>query len=206
MSASTPARLDVSRETLERLEAYHGLLRKWNPRINLVSPRTLAAAWERHFLDSAQLLDLAPASTRHWVDLGSGGGFPGAVVAILAAERRPGLSVKLVESDQRKAVFLRTVAREVGVAMHIVNKRIEDTRFSDADLISARALAPLTELLGHVERLMTPAGTALFPKGRGYRKEITEALEAWTFDCEKHPSKTDAEAVVLEIGNVARAG
>ena len=118
------AQSNVSRETLERLDVYADLLRRWTRKINLVSKGSLEGLWTRHFLDSAQLLTLAPESSVSWADLGSGGGFPGAVVAVLAAETRPDLKVTLVESDQRKAVFLRTVLRETGVAGDVLTARI----------------------------------------------------------------------------------
>ena len=207
MSDSSAAFLrsyDVSRETLERLEIYVALLRRWSPKINLVSKATLGDAWTRHLLDSAQILDLAPRNAGAWADLGSGGGFPGAVVAILAAELRPGLSVTLVEADQRKAAFLRTVSRETGVSIAVVAKRIESVPALNADVVSARALAPLTDLLAFAERHLAPGGLAVFPKGAKAKEEITAALESWRFRCETHPSQTDKEAVVLTIGDIER--
>jgi 16S rRNA (guanine527-N7)-methyltransferase len=198
------ARFDVSRETLDRLTAYHSLLEKWNARINLVSRGTLDEAWVRHFHDSAQLLHLSPPGARLWVDLGSGAGFPGLVIAILAAERRPDLSVRLIESDQRKAAFLRSVIRETGVTADVVAERIESATDSGADVLSARALAPLGALVEMALRHLAPSGIALFPKGARYRQELAEALESFTFDCEEYPSETDAEAVILKIGGIER--
>jgi 16S rRNA (guanine527-N7)-methyltransferase len=198
------ARFDVSRETLERLTAYHQLLEKWNTRINLVSRGAIEDAWLRHFHDSAQLLDLSPRGARLWADLGSGAGFPGLVVAILAAERRPDLSVRLIESDQRKAVFLRGVIRETGITADVVAERIESATPCGADVLSARALAPLAALLEMARRHLAPSGVALFPKGARYRQELTDALESFTFDCDEYPSETDAEAVILKIGGIGR--
>lgn len=197
------AALDVSRETLARLETYEDLLRKWTARINLVSPRTLDALWTRHFLDSAQLLRLAGSGTS-WTDLGSGGGFPGLVIAILAAEVRPDLRVTLVEADQRKAAFLRTVLRETAVSAAVVTGRIEEIAPRAADILSARALASLDMLLGYAERHMAPSGRALFPKGENVEREIAEALEHWRFRCERYPSITDANSTVLSIGEITR--
>ncbi len=198
------AALDVSRETVERLDRLVAALRKWNPVINLVARPSLDTVWVRHILDSAQLLDLAPDG-RSWADLGAGAGFPGLVVAILAAERRPGLRVTLVESDGRKAAFLAEAARLAGVAVEMVAARIEDVPPLGADLVSARALAPLTTLLAHAERHLAAGGIALFPKGARHAEEVAEALERWRFSVHKHPSATDPDAVVLCIGDIARA-
>lgn len=194
----------VSRETLARLEQYAELLGKWNPAINLVSPSSLKEVWSRHFLDSAQLLDLAPAATTHWVDLGAGGGFPGLVVAILAAEERPELKFTLVESDRRKAAFLAHAAHTLGVGAEVLGDRIESIPPLGADVVSARALAPLDQLLSHAARHMKPGGVAIFPKGARHEEEIRQALEKWRFACEKHRSMTDPEAVVLTVGEIGR--
>jgi 16S rRNA (guanine527-N7)-methyltransferase len=199
-----PLPVDVSRETLERLHTYAWLLRQWNPRINLVSRATLDDLWSRHFVDSAQVFELAPDTARHWADLGSGGGFPGLVVAIIAAEKRPGLNVTLVESDKRKAVFLRTVAQRVGVDVTVIAERIESIKPLSADVLSARALAPLSTLLGFAERHMVPAGTALFLKGAGWRSEIKEALDHWRFRCEDITSTTSPDAAILKLGEIER--
>ncbi|MHC0052037.1 16S rRNA (guanine(527)-N(7))-methyltransferase RsmG [Actibacterium sp. D379-3] len=200
---STDAMLNVSRETLERLKTYEALLKKWNPAINLVAKSTLAEAWTRHFIDSAQIFDCAPQDVRHWADLGSGGGFPGMVIAIMAAQRAPDMAVTLVESDQRKATFLRTVAREVGVAVNVIAARIEEVPPLGADVVSARALAPLSVLLGFAERHLTPDGRAIFLKGANHAHEITEALASWRFEVQKIPSRTDPQAVILSIGGLA---
>ncbi len=196
--------LDVSRETLQRLKTYEALLKKWNPAINLVSPNTLKDAWDRHFIDSAQIFDLAPENARHWADLGSGGGFPGMVIAILAAEKAPDMRVTLVESDQRKATFLRTVARETGVAATVIAKRIEDVPPLQADVVSARALASLAQLLGFAERHLCPDGIALFPKGAAHDRELAEARESWHFEVQETRSQTDPDAVIFSIGGLAR--
>lgn len=196
---------NVSRETLERLQAYADLLRRWNPKINLVSKKSLENLWDRHIMDSAQIFHLRPEHARRWVDLGSGGGFPGAVIAILANEDAPELSVTLVESDQRKAAFLRTVSRETGVDFDVFAKRIEDLEPLQADVLSARALAPLTTLLGYAQKHLTKNGVAIFPKGANASQEMNAALETWHFDCQTYQSQTDKDAVVLKIGDIERA-
>ncbi|MBV7411015.1 16S rRNA (guanine(527)-N(7))-methyltransferase RsmG [Maritimibacter sp. DP1N21-5] len=196
-------RSNVSRETLERLDVYADLLAKWNPKINLVSKGTMSELWTRHFLDSAQVFELAPVAD-HWLDIGTGGGFPGVVVAIIGAHQRPELKVTCVESDQRKATFLRTVLRETGVLGTVLATRVEDLAPQGADIISARALAPLSMLLGYAKRHLKPEGVALFPKGAEHQKEINDALETWSFHADKIPSRTNPDAVVLRIGDIER--
>lgn len=195
---------DVSRETLERLEVYEGLLKKWNPRINLVAKSTTNDIWNRHIVDSAQILACAPDWTRSWVDLGTGGGLPGIVVAIVAAEVIPNLHVTCIESDTRKATFLRAVLRETGVKAQVISDRIEVVEPQGADVVSARALAPLSKLLGFAELHRNASGVALFQKGAEHEKEIQEALETWSFQVDKIPSKTNPDAVILRIGEIER--
>ncbi|MBD3678222.1 MAG: 16S rRNA (guanine(527)-N(7))-methyltransferase RsmG [Rhodobacteraceae bacterium] len=195
---------DVSRETVARLETYAALLRKWNPAINLVSKSTLDDLWTRHFADSAQILSLSPVQRGHWVDMGSGGGFPGAVVAILAHELAPGLRITCIESDQRKATFLRTVARETSVDFEVISQRIEEVPPQNADIVSARALAPLPLLLEFAERHLKSGGTAVFHKGVKAVDEMAKALETWRFTSETFPSGTDPAASILKLGEIAR--
>lgn len=202
--AEALASLDVSRETTARLDTYAELLRKWNPAINLVAKSTIPDLWTRHILDSAQVLGFVQ-DVRTWADLGSGGGFPGLVIAILAAEKAPKLHVTLVESDQRKAAFLTAVLRETGVDATVLVTRAEDLEPLNADVVSARALAPLTELLEHAQRHLAAGGTALFPKGARAGTELAESLERWRFSVQKHASVTDPDAVILRIGDIARA-
>lgn len=192
--------IEVSRETDEQLAIFSDLLKKWNPKINLVAPSTLDCLEDRHLRDSAQLLAHAPTGWTDWVDLGSGGGFPGLVVSLMS----PGRNVTLIEADKRKAAFLRAAVRETGANARIVAARIEDVSPLAAQVVSARALAPLKHLLGLVERHLAPEGTALLPKGAGVDGEIEDALETWRFDCEKIPSRTDPRAVILSIGEISR--
>ena len=197
------AAFGVSRETMARLERHLALLDQWNPRINLVSRASLADAWTRHFADSAQLWRLRPAGTRVWLDLGSGAGFPGLVVAAMAADSEP-LEAHLVESDQRKAAFLATVARETRVRATVHAERAEAMPALGADVVSARALAPLDTLLGLSEKHRRPGGIGLFPKGASVHKEIAEAAVHWHFDHAIHPSLTDPRAAIVEIGATRR--
>lgn len=196
--------ISVSRETSERLELFDALLHKWNPAINLVSRSSLKDSWSRHILDSEQIFRCVdPAGS--WVDLGSGGGFPGIVVAIIAAVEAPDMKISLVESDQRKSAFLRTAARETGVNCSIISKRIEHVDPLDADILSARALADLAKLLGFAERHLSKTGTALFPKGATWEKEVEDAQGEWLFEAEPIRSRTNDEAVILKIKGVSRA-
>lgn len=192
--------LDVSRETQEKLDHLVALLAKWSPRINLVSRTTLEESWTRHILDSAQVFSVPDVRSGLWADFGSGGGFPGLVVAILAQELAPGLKVTLVESDQRKSVFLRTALRETDVEAQVLSERIEKVPPLQADVISARALADLTVLLSFADRHMSKTGRAVFLKGANWKKELEAARESWKFDCAERKSITNPNAVVLSIG------
>lgn len=196
--------INVSRETLERLEHYADLLRKWNPRINLVAKSTLPELWTRHFVDSAQVYSLAPEGFGHWVDLGSGGGFPGLVCAIIGAEKNPDARFTLVESDSRKSVFLRTVARELSIKTEVICDRIERVAPLQADVLSARALADLDTLLGFAAQHLKESGVALLPKGVNWEKERLAAEASWFFNCEPTNSGTESGAVILKIGGISR--
>lgn len=198
------SRLGVSRETSDRLARLVALLRKWNPRINLVGKATLDGVWTRHVEDSAQLFALAPESAESWVDLGSGGGFPGLVVAAQAAGSGRDLKVTLVESDSRKCAFLATAAREMDVSATVLNRRIEGLETEPYDVVSARALAPLDRLLELAEPLTGPHTVRLFPKGAGASSELTDARKHWHIACRSHPSATDPAAVILEIQEATR--
>ena len=193
------AMLNVSRETIASLEQLVLMMKKWNPAINLVSRSTVADAWHRHILDSAQILALAPDAARQWADLGSGGGFPGLVIAILAKELRPLMKVTLVEADQRKATFLRQASQSFSLAADVLPMRIEATAPLAADVVSARALAPLPALCGFALRHLGSTGVALFMKGAAHDAEIAEARKVWVMDMEVHPSVTDPKAVILKV-------
>ncbi|MBP7240603.1 MAG: 16S rRNA (guanine(527)-N(7))-methyltransferase RsmG [Amaricoccus sp.] len=197
-------RWNVSRETADRLAVLHDLVLKWNPRVNLIGRADAANIWQRHIADSAQLWRLVPGEAWHWADMGSGAGFPGLVIAAIAADVRPGLRVTLVESDGRKAVFLSQAARNMGLSVDVRDVRIEALEPLEADVLSARALAPLETLLGHVEKHRRASGIGLFPKGRGVHKEIEAAGARWRFDHRLHSSATDPEAAIVEVGALSR--
>lgn len=192
----------VSRETLSRLMAYAALLEQWQRTINLVAPSTLAHVWNRHFADSAQLLAYAPPGARSWLDLGSGAGFPGLVLAILLAERGEA-RMALIESDSRKAAFLAEVARRTGVAVDIYPERIEkaatQAKLGPLDVITARALAPLPRLLKFAAPFFSQDTVGLFLKGREAESEVQEARNAWSFEGTLHPSLTDSDGRIVVV-------
>lgn len=199
----TPESMNVSRETFEKLSIFRDLLEKWNPKINLVSRNTLPEIWSRHILDSSQVFRAIEPGL-HWADLGSGGGFPGLVCAIMGADSSPGTQFTLVESDHRKSAFLRTVIRETGVNCTVISDRIETIDPLDADVLSARALADLTTLLSFCDRHLGESGTALFPKGATWKKELAHARQEWNFRAEAINSLTEPQAVILKIKGVSR--
>lgn len=198
--------VDVSRETVELLEAFAALIVKWNRKINLIAPNTARDIWERHIIDSVQLYRLAPRHYDHWADLGTGGGFPGLVMAILGRVAQPGAHFTMVESDQRKAIFLRSAARELGLSVTVIADRIESIPGLGADVVSARALAPLSALLPLVLRHLASDGLALLPKGRQAAQEIAAAQASWRFDLEDHASFTDPDARILAIRRIKALG
>lgn len=200
------AGLNVSRETVERLDGFVALFQKWAKAINLVAPSTLAEVWARHVLDSAQIHALQPGA-QTWVDLGSGGGFPGVVTGILLAEKGDGW-VHLVESNNKKAAFLRTAIRETGARASVHAIRIEEAPavVPHCDAISARALADLDLLLefGFPWSERNPDLRFFLHKGRDYQREVDKALGRWRFDLVKHASVVEPDSVVLELSHLSR--
>jgi 16S rRNA (guanine527-N7)-methyltransferase len=199
------AATSVSRETLARLETYAGLLADWNAKHNLVSRASLGDLWQRHFLDSAQLAGLIPPTAMSLVDLGSGAGFPGLVLAELLKDRSPKMRIVLVEATGKKCRFLETVARELGLPAEIRCRRIEELPPEPFDVITARACAPLPELLAYAQRFWREATTkALFHKGQSLAAELTATSESWTIEAEQHPSRSDPSGTILEIRELHR--
>ncbi len=176
------------------------LLLVWNRKINLIARRDETWIWRRHVNDSLQLAKLIPPGIDGATDLGSGAGFPGMVLAIAT-----GICFTLVEADARKCAFLREAARATSAPVTVVNERIEATTTPPAALITARALAPLTELLALSHRLLAPGGTLLFPKGISAESEIEIALRQWTMRVERHISETGGGGMILRISEVQRA-
>ncbi|MDM7968130.1 MAG: 16S rRNA (guanine(527)-N(7))-methyltransferase RsmG [Paracoccaceae bacterium] len=204
MTRPTAEQLNVSRETFARLEIFVDLLEKWTPKINLISKGSVPAIWSRHVIDSMQVYRHGPETFDHWVDLGSGGGLPGLVIAIMAAENPAQKMVTLVESDGRKAAFLRTALRETAVPGRVVCERIEALPPQKADIVSARALADLGVLLGYAQQHLSAGGVALFSKGVSWEKEVELARGEWSFDLQVLKSETEEGSVILRIGDIAR--
>jgi 16S rRNA (guanine527-N7)-methyltransferase len=192
----------VSRETSEDLQHYAALLKKWNAAINLIAPSTVDQVWDRHIRDSLQIAANIPKNTTSWVDLGSGGGLPGLVVAIVAKHNHPDLRITLVESDQRKCSFLRTVIRELGLNATVTARRIEDIPPLQPDVISARALAALPLLLRFFHHHATSKTVGIFPKGEKWQAELAEAQQDWRFSFETAASTTDENAVIFFVKEV----
>jgi 16S rRNA (guanine527-N7)-methyltransferase len=203
--AAALALTPVSRETEARLDRLAALLQDWQQRMNLVASSTLPRLWTRHIADSLQLLPLAPAA-RTWVDLGSGAGFPGLVVAIALAGR-PGAVVHLVESHNRKAAFLRAAAEETGAPAEVHAQRIEDfvrAWRERADVVTARALAPLPRLLDYAAPLIGKGAQGLFLKGQDVAAELTESANYWRLKAESVPSVTEPRARIVRVTNLQR--
>jgi 16S rRNA (guanine527-N7)-methyltransferase len=195
----------VSRETVARLDQLVALLLKWQATTNLVAPSTLAHVWTRHVADSLQLLTLAPAA-RAWLDLGSGAGFPGLVLACALAET-PGARVDLVESNTKKAAFLREATRALTLPALVHAVRIEALihRWSEpVDIVTARALAPLADLLAYAEPVLKTGAQGLFLKGQDVEAELTEASKYWRIDATLAPSVTSADARIVVVRRAER--
>ncbi|MFL4469372.1 16S rRNA (guanine(527)-N(7))-methyltransferase RsmG [Tateyamaria armeniaca] len=192
---------DVSRETLEKLADYGQLLRKWTTKINLISKLSESDLEERHIWDSAQIYT---PDDKNWLDLGSGGGLPGVVVAILAQGDGHSQRMTMVESDQRKATFLRTCARELDVSFDVVAERVENLHPQSAQIVSARALASLDTLLGYAFRHLKAGGECVFMKGEAWEDEVSAAKANWRFSCDATPSRTNPKAAILRIKEIER--
>ena len=196
--------LDVSRETLDALKYFEDLVVLWNPAINLISNSSVSDLWSRHIVDSAQLFLFTLPDEGLWLDVGSGGGFPGIVVSIVAKELAPSLRVVLVESDNRKCVFLRTVIRELGLCVKVINDRIENVKLDDVVYLSARALRNLNSLLFIVENNVSRETVCVFPKGRSYKKELVESQKNWKFDFHLVDSNTSEDSKVIVLKGLER--
>ena len=184
----------VSRETLAKLETYAALLEKWQKKINLVGPKTIPDLWERHLLDSAQMFEHIPEGVERLVDIGSGAGFPGLVLAILGVP-----DVHLIESDGRKCAFLREVARATDTPVTVHNKRIESVENLNADVCTARALASIKDLLTYAQPLLKPQAPCIFLKGKRINEELTDANYIWHIKEYRIPSRTDPDGTIIFI-------
>lgn len=197
-------RLDVSRETMQRLSSFERIFAQWSQRINLVAASTTDDFWQRHIADSAQLL-LTKPNMKRVIDLGSGGGFPGIVLAILLNDVE-GSRVDLIESNRKKAAFLQSSRASCAPRAHIHARRIEDAlpAIPTTEYVTARALASLSKLFELAESHLTNGAIGLFHKGRGFKQELEESHANWQFDLITHQSEIDADSVILEISNLRR--
>ena len=195
---------DVSRETLDRLRIFEALVKKWTKAINLVSKSDFSKVWERHILDSAQIYPYLPKSPGIYSDFGSGGGFPSIVLAALLYEENPDIQIHLIESDGRKAAFLRTALRELKVPGMVWGKRVQEIKLSPARVVTARAVAPLADLFSMAQTLINNETICFFPKGVNWKKEVEVARKQWSFDLKAINSRTQSDAVILELGSIER--
>jgi 16S rRNA (guanine527-N7)-methyltransferase len=195
----------VSRETAARLDRFVALLLQWQTRINLVAASTMPKLWTRHIADSLQLLALAPEAAS-WIDLGAGGGFPGLVLAAALADR-PGATIHLVESNLKKAAFLREAARQIGAPAIVHAVRIEDFARDfpgTASVVTARAVAPLSELLDMAHPLLKTGAQGLFPKGQDVDAELTQASKCWNIEARLVPSRTQPRSSIVVVNALSR--
>ncbi|MEN2494191.1 MAG: Ribosomal RNA small subunit methyltransferase G [Hyphomicrobiaceae bacterium hypho_1] len=196
-----------SRETFEKFKLYESQLRRWQNAINIVAPSTLNHLWYRHFTDSAQIAELIPPTASHLVDAGSGGGFPGLVLAILFRDRSD-FRVTLVESNKKKTAFLRETASKLEIPVEIMSTRIESnvtvTKLSDVDIVTARAFAPLDRLLNMVSPIFSNRTKGIFLKGCNIDYEIKLAQKTWEYKYELRKSKTEPNARVVILWDLAR--
>jgi len=202
---TVPDWLDVSHETLLKLDGLLGLVEKWNPAINLVANASLPDAWQRHILDSAQLFEIIPKHARALADFGSGAGFPGLVLAILAQDSLPQLHVTMIESDKRKATFLSQAARQLSISATVLADRAEAMPPLAADVVTARALAPLISLCRIAAKHLAVGGIAIFPKGSQADKEVADASAEWRFELQYRQSRTDTAGQILTLGGLQHA-
>lgn len=197
--------LGVSDAGRQKLRQFEALVEKWTQKINLISRATVGQIWERHILDSARLCQVATPDLRRWVDMGSGGGFPGLVVAAVLQDRGQPCEIVLVESDARKATFLREASRQIGVLVTVQTERAENLAPQAASVVSARALTALDGLCGLAHRHLAADGICLFPKGERADEEIAAARKNWRFDLEAIENPDHKGASLLVLRNLHRA-
>jgi len=195
---------NVSRETFSKLEQYCQSLIDWQQKFNLVSSSSLQDVWNRHFLDSAQLFEYIPQKALTLLDIGSGAGFPAMVLAIIGAEKTPYLKITMAESITKKTLYLNYVKDMVKVDAEIINKRVEDIKDRKFDVITARAVTSLTDLLEYAYPILNDGGICIFPKGKKYNEELKEAEKKWLFNVKIADSKTSDEGKILIIERIKR--
>ena len=194
--------LNVSRETLNGFYEYESLLSKWNKKINLVSKNTLLDIWERHFLDSGQIIKHVEASGKRWVDVGSGAGFPGLVVALLLRDRKIDCDLVLVEKNPKKGFFLKEVIRKLNLSVEVVNDNIGTLEPLNADILTARAFSELNNLIEVAFRHRKKEGICLFLKGENYRIELDKTLNYWFFDYDIIDSLSSSSGKIIRVKKI----
>ena len=195
---------NVSHETIEQLKLYLSLLQEWQSKFNLVSKSSLEDAWNRHFLDSAQLFQYIPQSAQTLVDFGSGAGFPGMVLAIMAKEKTPYLKISLVESIKKKTMYLNEVSCQTDTQVNIINDRIENLKKTKFDVITSRAMTALKDLLLYAAPFCHDKTVCIFPKGKNYALELSEAHKIWHFKCHIEANEISDEGKILIITDIAK--
>lgn len=195
---------NVSCETIDVLNTYLALLIEWQNKFNLVSKSSIQNAWNRHFLDSAQLSKYIPKEAESLVDFGSGAGFPGMVLAIMSKEKTPYLKVTLVESIKKKTLYLNEVAQRTSTEVTIINDRIENIAPQKFDVITSRAMTALNELLKYAEPFCHEKTICVFPKGKSYAEELALAHKNWRFKCRIEPNETSEEGKILIITDIVK--
>ena len=193
---------NVSRETLDLFCEYEALLSKWNKKINLVSKKSLFDIWERHFLDSGQIINHVEASGKRWVDLGSGAGFPGLVVALLLRDRKIDCDIVLVEKSTKKVFFLNEVIRKLNLNVKVVNNNVDTIEPLNADILTARAFSELKNLIELSVRHRKERGVSLFLKGENYRLELDKTLNYWFFDYDIFDSLSNSSGKIIRVKKI----
>ena len=194
--------LNVSRETLNGFYEYETLLSKWNEKINLVSKNTLVDIWERHFLDSGQIIKHVEVSGKRWVDVGSGAGFPGLVVALLLRDRKIDCDLVVVEKNPKKVFFLNEVIRKLNLSVEVVNDNIDNLEPLNADILTARAFSELNNLIEIAFRHRKKEGICLFLKGENYRIELDKTLNYWFFDYDIVDSLSSPSGKIIRVKKI----
>ena len=196
--------LNVSRETLNGFYEYDTLMSKWNEKINLVSKNTLVDIWERHFLDSGQIIKHVEVSGKRWVDVGSGAGFPGLVVALLLRDRKIDCDLVLVEKNPKKGFFLKEVIRKLNLSVEVVNDNIDTLEPLNADILTARAFSELNNLIEIAFRHRKKEGICLFLKGENYRIELDKTLNYWFFDYDMVDSLSSSSGKIIRVKKIVK--
>ena len=195
---------NVSCETIERFKTYHELLLEWQEKFNLVSNSSLQNVWKRHFEDSAQLFEYIPEDAKTLIDFGSGAGFPAMVLAIMACEKTPYLNITMVESIKKKTLYLNEVASRLGLGVIIENNRIENLSVKKYDVITSRAMASLVDLIQYAQPFCSEKTICIFPKGKNYAAELSEAHKKWYFKCVIKQNKVSEEGKILILSDITK--